>query len=281
MTEPLVCAIMLTRDRPEMAARAVRSFRAQTYELRMLLVYDSSAVLHPELIGDSELVEIYNPTPNDGRSVGSLRNDAARMVPSGTIIIHWDDDDYSHPNRIAEQVALLQSEGPAESWSEDHPETPKRYLPGEVVRRPLEAVGYREMLFWREQAQETWRFHNPEPQYCLGTSLCYWRSTWQKRPFPDYPKGQGPVRSGRGEDTDWLRDPKTLQYVVRSKGVTSFAQTGPAHREGDYAIVPSEPRMIASIHAGNAIHYTEVGRNPGAWTRVPEWDDYCKGRMAL
>ena len=44
------------------------------------------------------------------------------------ILIHWDDDDYSHPNRIAEQVALLQSSGADAT------------------------VGFREMLFWREDA---------------------------------------------------------------------------------------------------------------------------------
>ena len=35
---------MLTRDRPEMAKRAVASFRAQTYGNKLLLIYDTSTV---------------------------------------------------------------------------------------------------------------------------------------------------------------------------------------------------------------------------------------------
>jgi hypothetical protein len=45
MSEPTVCCIMLTKDRPALAARAVRCFRQQTYERKRLLIVNSEP--HP------------------------------------------------------------------------------------------------------------------------------------------------------------------------------------------------------------------------------------------
>ena len=52
---------------------------------------------------------------------------SAREGHAADILVHLDDDDYSHPNRIAEQVVLLQSSG-------------------------ADCVGYREMLFWQNRS---------------------------------------------------------------------------------------------------------------------------------
>ena len=43
----MVCAILLTRDRPEMAARAIQSFREQTYGNVLLFVLDTSEKCTP------------------------------------------------------------------------------------------------------------------------------------------------------------------------------------------------------------------------------------------
>ena len=239
---------MLTRDRPEMAARAVRSFRAQTYANKKLLIWDNGELNDDfgDMNADSWTVHHVPAEAYREISIGALRNEAIEFWNDYQIIVTWDDDDVSHPNRIAEQVALLQS-------------------------RQLECVGYSSMLFWREQAQQAWLFHNPEPRYCLGTSMCYWRSAWERRPFPDLKSDEGPARTGRGEDTYWLQNPKTGDWMVKSKGVTALG--------GPTAEILA-PRMIASIHRGNAVHYAYIERQSSAWKRVPEWDEYCKERMA-
>ncbi len=284
MAEPLVVAVMLSRDRPEMAERAARSFFAQTYPNKKLFVMDSS----DEPLKTSEWFAfpgaksgmIYgcratdNPDSYQAKRgpIGRMRNTADREAISThalgpDIFIHWDDDDYSHPNRIAEQVALLQASG-------------------------KECVGYRDMLFWRyDMARpwdsvncacgnkywrsgapcpqchaypdgEAWLFQHPSPSYCLGTSLCYWRHVWERRPFPDLPKNN----SGEGEDTAWLKG-------VDSLGVRTY--DGIAHDDN------FEPRMIASIHGANTMHYEKVLRESPSWRRVPEWDAHCRERMAL
>ena len=250
MTEPLVCAIMLTSDRPEMAARAIQSFRSQTYGNVLLFVLDTSEECTPGTpYGEDRATTVWMPPPRTPLSIGILRNGTIRAAlgwQQFDIVAHFDDDDYSHPNRIAEQVALLQSSG-------------------------ADCVGYRDMLFWRQADQQAWIFrHAANPNYCLGTSLCYWRSAWERNPFPDKPSQDGPQRSGRGEDNDFCKGLKCV-------GVSSFVSPccgNPMHEP------PGLPRLIASIHAGNAKWYEGIDKN-ASWRRVPEWDEYCRERMRL
>jgi hypothetical protein len=256
MTEPLVCAIMLTRDRPEMAARAVRSFRAQTYGRRSLLIFDTGVM--PDKYPEYEAAILYHHEDNRDRPIGVLRNDANGLAVIGKtpkeidIFVHWDSDDISHPNRITEQVALLQSSG-------------------------ADAVGYREMLFWRtndaphklyEEEPDTWTgdqaylFTHPRADYVIGTSLCYWRKTWERKPFKSVPHSQ---TTGR-EDSLFCQGLKVAS-------VSAMVDRDP--RVADHF---GQPRMIASIHSSNTMPYDV---STPQWKRVPEWDAYCRKEMTL
>ena len=244
-----------------MAARAVRSFRAQTYANKRLLIYDNGKdAARPEEILDNETYFGCFWNAHRGMlTIGQLRHEAnghafaSHFHPK--ILIHWDDDDYSHPARIAEQVALLQASG-------------------------ADAVGYREMLFWRttsvclegavtemhQPVNEAWLYSHHRADHALGTSLCYWRRTWERKPFADLPKGPG----GTGEDHQWREGLKV---------VSQTALGGPSLSDDD------APRMIASIHGGNSSKAydleTLIARGSKEWRRVPEWDDYCAERMKL
>lgn len=232
---------MLTRNRPQMARRAVECFRAQTYPAKTLLIVNSG--LGP-MIPDGYAPDIMEPclVGADAQTVGELRNRGARIaVQHGAeILIHWDDDDWIHTNRIAEQVALLQSSG-------------------------ADCVGYREMLFWRQAEREAWLYSNPNPGYALGTSLCYWRRTWERKPFP---------ATSIGED---------LQFIAGLK--CAGVSAAPIKTSG-VEIVVALPAMIASIHAGNSSGAydprkmaAEAAKPDGMWRRVPEWDTQCRSIM--
>jgi hypothetical protein len=278
MTEPLVVAIMLTKDRPEMAKRAVECFRQQTYKNRFMLAWNTGKALDWASIGvkvedsiyDSQDLGLELPC----ESIGGLRNQANHIAldppfpralhARPEILVHWDDDDWSHPNRISEQVALLQASG-------------------------KQVVGYRDMLFWRSPRGphdvdpmertspalpgEAWLYSNADPRFCLGTSMCYWREVWEKRPFPDQPK-PGKMT---GEDKEFCRDRDTLgvsSMLDPTKGITSAKDL--------------QPRIIASIHGGNSsdqyadvIRRVEKGENLSNWKRVPQWDEHCRKVMAL
>ena len=262
--EPLVAAIMLTKDRPAMAARAVRAFRAQTYPNKRVLVVDSG----PSGPFFEETEDLREPcfVGIDTLSIGALRNHAAKYLRAyythredlPEIFVHFDDDDYSHPNRIAEQVAHLQASG-------------------------ADVVGYNELLFWRTRIMiddrsmpdgygEAWLYKHRTN--APGTSLCYWRKTWERKPFPDLPK---PSR-GDGEDWHWL---KGLNVAT----VPCFRAMDGAQLAGEpKEDIECEPRLIASIHGGNTQSYDLEGiieRGSQEWRRVPEWDDYARKAMAL
>jgi glycosyltransferase involved in cell wall biosynthesis len=132
MSAPTVCCVILVNGREAMVQRALAAFRAQTYPAKRLLIYDTSPVVDLwdtlGLVDDGD-VEIIDSAAIDhhGRrkTIGHLRNRANHhAVSEGVdIIAHLDSDDWSHPRRLQEQVALLEASGKM-------------------------CVGYRELLFW-------------------------------------------------------------------------------------------------------------------------------------
>lgn len=258
-TELTVCCVMLTADRPHLARRAVESFRSQTYPAKQLLIWDNGAEMQPDLEAEDDGIYWVSATR---QTVGGLRNNvncfwtefpilihcpaslraAKQLNREFPILIHWDSDDYSHPNRIAEQVELLQSSG-------------------------ADCVGYREMLFWKQPDGEAWLYSNRDPRYCLGTSLCYWRKTWERKPFE---------ATSQGED-------HLFTLGLKCVSVTSIFDV---HNDPYIDVLPTgeadkTPRMIARIHAGNTSNAYDPGvmRKSAEWKRVPEWDEYCRGVM--
>ena len=291
--QPTVCCVMLTRDRPELAAKAVECWKSQTYNPMgcRLLIYDTGIKplgLDAEALGlkcrfsDGHTGVMYQRGQIVG-TIGQHRNAAneyASQPHAGfkahDILIHFDDDDWSHPNRIAEQVAFLQISG-------------------------ADVVGYNQMLFWRSMTRcpelhgipccdsgmrSGGRAHDRECSSqqtinygeawlytaaagltpALGTSLCYWRKTWERQPFnPALPKAGG----GMSEETEFLRG-------LKCASISSLAQV----RATAPLVDVGEPRMIARIHGANFGKYdieNQIARGSNAkpgegWERVPKWD---------
>ncbi len=268
MSQPSVCAVMLTANRPEYARRAVECFRKQTYHEKHLLVYGSGTefgYLREEFHGQVS-VGFGRPV----QTIGAMRNYAnTETISSWDILIHWDDDDYSHPSRIVEQVALLQSSG-------------------------ADCVGYSDLLFWRQPVAdisvvreeyreevsrqpsfkgEAWLYTSPGPKPSPpGTTLAYWRKTWERHPF---------AATSIGEDERFTRG-------LNVAAVSSLPCPGAAYPNFGVSPKADAPRMIARIHAGNtstaykpeAMERESRRRNNPAWRRAPEWNEYCARVMA-
>lgn len=222
-----VCCVLLADGRPAMVSRAIRSFHNQSYQDKRLVILDSGEdalpfTPHPD-------VHVTRLGSGPKRSIGELRNIANAMaiirgpLPPNEVIAHWDSDDHSHAERLTEQVAHLETSG-------------------------AQAVGYHNMIFWDSTKDQAWLFSSPNQKYCLGTSLLYWRSTWERIPFP---------HKSVGEDTEFC-------LRVKTSAVSSLGK---------------EPRMIASIHDSN----TSSKIIPGAreWTRLPRMDEVIGKVMAL
>ncbi len=245
MSEPTVCAIMLTRDRPAMVTRAVQSFMAQTYQNRYLLIWDTGDPKYaPPFVYDPLGVEVWHRKA--GSTIGQLRNEAITESRCD-IVMTMDSDDVSHPNRMAEQVGLLEASG-------------------------SDVAGYNESLFWDEKNAAAWLYRCPSPTYGLGASLTFWRSTWERKPFADI---------NHGEDMRFITGLKVVGVSANWQPVNYFdncAMVGSA--AGISFAATDEPRMICSIHGQNtSVYAPEKDRN--MWKRAADWDAYCAKTMEM
>lgn len=154
---PLVSCIMPTKDRRDFIPAAIQVWSMQTYEPRELIILaDEPKDLLPEMAQDERVVE---RILNEPMTLGAKRNRCIELA-AGDIIIHFDDDDWSKRERIAQQVEYL--------------------LAGNKG-----AVGYMDLVFWdtRENKAKFWQ--SEVPGYVCGTSLCYYRDFGLDHPFPN------------------------------------------------------------------------------------------------
>jgi hypothetical protein len=119
--------------------------------------------------------------------IGSERNYIIGQATAANLIAHWDDDDWSAPERLAEQVAFLQV------WGKD-------------------VVGYSDMAFYDVTKDKVTLYTSHDQKYVLGTSLLYRRALWEEIPFPDM----------NDEDVAWLRKMGAQRIGRQSSLVESF-----------------------------------------------------------
>jgi O-antigen biosynthesis protein len=142
----------VTRNRRNWLPKAIEYFRLQTYVNReLLIVADGDDVR--DLIPAGPSIRLLHVDTHV--EIGAKRNFGCERA-AGEVIAHWDDDDYSAPGRLADQMERLVSTGKA-------------------------VTGYRTMRF--TDGASWWRYEG-SPLYVVGTSLCYRRDWWQKHPFP-------------------------------------------------------------------------------------------------
>ncbi len=107
--EPLVSCLCVTLGRPRLLERAIRCFRGQTYPNKELVIiyesFDQPTKDVLDLVDDPNIVKIEAPD-DPGITLGSLRNMAVSKC-SGEYFCQWDDDDYSHPERVAFQMKVI------------------------------------------------------------------------------------------------------------------------------------------------------------------------------
>ena len=91
---------------------------------------------------------------SEGLEIGSKRNFGCGQA-RGSIIAHWDDDDFSAPGRLADQVSRLVVSG-------------------------LAVTGYHSMRF--TDGSSCW-WYSGTRNYSIGTALVYRRDWWEGHPF--------------------------------------------------------------------------------------------------
>ncbi len=158
----LVTAVCPTANRPSYLARAIRCFLSQTFTDSELLVLDDGK--EPSDIPSNPRIRQVYCEPGTWRTLGDKRN-YANTLALGDIIWHLDDDDWSAPARMAEQVAALES--------------------------GVQVTGYSSLLFYRERDGGLFKYtYSGLGPYAVGTSLCYRKQYWKDHQFPSMQVGE-------------------------------------------------------------------------------------------
>lgn len=144
-----VTCLCLTRNRRQWLPKAIQCFQQQTYpRLELLILADGEDVR--DLVPEDDRIHLVHLA--EQRNIGEKRNFGCGQA-LGEVICHWDDDDWSAPGRLADQIERL----------------------GEFA-----VSGYHSMRF--TDGTKWWKYEGT-PNYALGTSLCYRREWWEKHPF--------------------------------------------------------------------------------------------------
>lgn len=153
-----VTALCLTRNRRGWLPKAIQCFVSQGYTHKELLIVADGEDVR-DLIPDDPRVRLH--VCADQLTVGVKRNIGCQLA-SGEVIAIWDDDDFSSPDRLEDQVRRLQNTGKS-------------------------VTGYRTMKF-TDGAK--WWIYEGTPGFALATSMCFLKSWWTTHPFGNQQIGQ-------------------------------------------------------------------------------------------
>jgi glycosyltransferase involved in cell wall biosynthesis len=151
----LISCIMPTRARAAWVQRAVDCFLAQTWADRELVILDDRDA--PSFATVPEGPGIRYELASRRLSIGAKRNLCCSRA-SGEIIAHWDDDDYSCPGRLADQLSRLVESGKS-------------------------VTGYCDMIF-ADPTGHRWLWGGGNGKV-IGSSLMFMREFWRANLFPD------------------------------------------------------------------------------------------------
>ncbi len=123
-------------------------------------------------------------------SVGQMRNTGCEAA-RGDVIAHFDDDDFSHPERLADQIPRLNG---------------------------AQVTGYHTMRF--TDGVKWWLYHS-SANFALGTSLVYRKTWWDYHRFENVNVGEdnGFVRNARAVLV--TADAGEMQWATNHSGNTS------------------------------------------------------------
>jgi glycosyltransferase involved in cell wall biosynthesis len=154
----VVSGIMPTADRHDFLPAAIAGFLAQRCADAELVVVDDGDEPAGHLVPDDPRVRYIRL---DGRRVLGEKRNLAVEAAAGEVIVHLDDDDWSHPERLQVQVDALRA--------------------GDV-----DVCGLARMLWWDPRRGKAWRYTSPPVRrpWVAGNTLAFLRESWERSPFP-------------------------------------------------------------------------------------------------
>jgi glycosyltransferase involved in cell wall biosynthesis len=241
---PLVSCIMPTANRRRFVAHAVEYFLKQDYPAAELVVVDDGTDAVADLMPADARVRyqhLERPT-----LLGSKRNLACEMA-RGDLILHWDDDDWMAPDRIARQAEVFYNSA-------------------------AEVSGLSELFFYSPVSREAWRYrYRPMGKpWVAGNTMCYRKGIWRKAPFAAVAEGEDTrfVWSLRSSQVSALNDPSFFIGIVHD------SNTAPKRRH-DPSWTAVDPTPLRALMGSDIAFYDslETASHSGANLSIaaPSW----------
>jgi glycosyltransferase involved in cell wall biosynthesis len=160
----LVSCIMPTADRRSLAGLAIQYFLRQDYANRELIILDDGQDRIGDLVPRDPRVRY---VPHDGGLLLGAKRNLACELARGSLIAHWDDDDWQAPHRLSYQVA-------------------------ELERHDADVCGANRVLYLDWTGQRAWRYEWPAGgrRWLAGNGLCYRKALWERIPFAPVATGE-------------------------------------------------------------------------------------------
>jgi glycosyltransferase involved in cell wall biosynthesis len=213
-----------TRDRPQFLPLAIASALAQDYPEIEIIILDDGDTKHPELIPPSPKIT-YLPLPSPHLTLGKLHN-AIVAIANGQVILNFDDDDWSHPHRINDQLNAL-----------------------DTLR--IQVHGYNQLLFWDYTHRTAHRWSAPQPTpWPPGLSYAYTRQYALAHPWPD---------SSHSEDWHWWKEATHNRLANSTPGRQHIvAGYHPHHIVRSMPVICTHPRVPIDQLPPGYLHALEV-----------------------
>jgi O-antigen biosynthesis protein len=220
---PLVTCIMPTADRRMFVPQAVRCFLRQDYANAELLILDDGVDPVDECVPSNERVRYVRLGPK--LSVGAKRNLACERA-GGSLIIHWDDDDWYPTWRVSAQVKALSEDG-------------------------ADICGTSQLLYYEAASGRAWRYAygGGRSPWVAGNTLAYRRSFWERHRFPDVRVGED-TRFVWGATSARVRDLAEPSLCVAT---VHAANTSPKATDGCYWLPQSGDEVRGLL--GDDLHF--------------------------
>lgn len=225
------CIMPTSAARQQFIPLAIQYFLRQDYPHTELIIVDDSPQPLAHLIPASPGLAYVHLEPQP-RSVGVKRNYACSLA-KGSIILHWDDDDWYAPDWISRQVQVLEQSGAG-------------------------ICGLDRLHFFNPGLQRAWLYsydYDNRP-WVAGATMGYLRQVWERRPFPD-------MQVGEDNEFVWHAGAKVVAHdythgfvSLLHRGNTSPKHTG--HRQ--WKPVPVE--RIHQILGADTAHYAFCHQDP-------------------
>lgn len=195
MTNPSVTFVCPTYNRTQYLPTAIRCFLQQVYDgdKELIIVDDSDEPAEIHADARIQYVRLDARTPT-----GTKRNIGSRIA-RGDILISLDDDDWSHPYRLKDQVQRLLKTGKA-------------------------VTGYNASILFDVTTSQIHKIRGGPPYFASGSSQCYWKSWWREHPYPDCSFGEDSVFSRTARLTDELAISEPGKMLVVRRHATNTSE---------------------------------------------------------